>query len=125
MEALRQCIRLQDLEDTLEEFPQDIKDIYSRTWERVLAQPPKYVKLAELVFLWILYAGQELKIDELRRAVAINPKDYAPESKRMVPEALLVSVCCGLVALDPKSRIVRLIRASQPVSSKQVVGLKP
>ncbi|KAH6892840.1 hypothetical protein BKA70DRAFT_837847 [Coprinopsis sp. MPI-PUGE-AT-0042] len=109
LEALRHCISIQDVEETLEEFPMDIEGFYMRTWERILAQAPKHANLAQLVFLWVLHARSEMDIEALRRAIATNPDTHNFESKRLVPQALLVSVCCGLVSIDEKTRIVRLV----------------
>jgi ankyrin repeat domain-containing protein 50 len=85
-----------------------------QTWERICAQGPKLANLAKLVLLWITHARTELTIDTLRRAVATSPDTHSFEAKRMVPEALLLSVCCGLVSLDKKTRIARLIREFHP-----------
>jgi hypothetical protein len=81
-----------------------------KTWERILAQGPKASSLAKLVLLWITHANRELKINTLRRLVATSPETFAFEEKRMVPEALLLSVCCGLVSIDEKTKLARLIR---------------
>ncbi|KAH6894763.1 hypothetical protein BKA70DRAFT_1160657 [Coprinopsis sp. MPI-PUGE-AT-0042] len=109
LEALRNCVSAYDVEETLQAFPSDIKAIYAKTWERILAQAPKQSNLAKLVLLWITHADGEMTIDTLRLAVATCPETYAFEPKRMVPEALLLSVCCGLVSVDEKTRLVRLI----------------
>ncbi|KAH6894865.1 ankyrin repeat domain-containing protein 28 [Coprinopsis sp. MPI-PUGE-AT-0042] len=109
LEALRNCVSAHDVKETLQAFPSDIKGIYAKTWERILAQVPKHSNLAKLVLLWITHANGEMTIDTLRRAVATCPKTYAFETKRVVPEALLLSVCCGLVSVDEKTRLARLI----------------
>ncbi|KAH6874847.1 ankyrin repeat domain-containing protein 28 [Coprinopsis sp. MPI-PUGE-AT-0042] len=109
LEALRTCVSALDMEETLQAFPSDIEAIYAKTWERILAQGPKQSNLAKLTLLWITHANGEMTIDMLRRAVATSPETYAFESKRMVPEVLLLSVCCGLVSVDEKTRLVRLI----------------
>ncbi|KAH6892824.1 hypothetical protein BKA70DRAFT_1536593 [Coprinopsis sp. MPI-PUGE-AT-0042] len=109
LEALRNCVSALDVEETLQAFPTDIGAIYATTWERILAQGPKQSSLAKLVLLWITHADGEITIDTLRRAVATCPKTYAFEARRMVPEALLLTVCCGLVSVDEKTRLVRLI----------------
>jgi ankyrin repeat domain-containing protein 50 len=103
-----------DVEETLQAFPTDIHAIYTKTWERICAQEPKLANLAKLVLLWITHAETELTIDTLRRAVATSPETHTFEPKRMVPEALLLSVCCGLVSLDKTTRFVRLIREFHP-----------
>ncbi|KAH6894804.1 ankyrin repeat-containing domain protein, partial [Coprinopsis sp. MPI-PUGE-AT-0042] len=109
LEALRNCVSALDVEETLHGFPSDIKEIYAKTWERILAQGPKQSNLAKLVLLWITHADGEMTIDTLRRAVATCPETYTFEPKRRVPEALLLSVCCGLVAVDEKTKLIRLI----------------
>ncbi|KAH6903960.1 ankyrin repeat-containing domain protein [Coprinopsis sp. MPI-PUGE-AT-0042] len=109
LEALRNCISALDVEEMLEEFPTDIQAIYMKTWDRILAQGPKHSNLAKQVLLWITHAHGEMTIDVLRRAVATSPKTYSFDPKRMVPEALLISVCCGLVSVDEKTKLVRLI----------------
>ncbi|KAH6892794.1 hypothetical protein BKA70DRAFT_1119181 [Coprinopsis sp. MPI-PUGE-AT-0042] len=114
LEALRNCVSALDVEETLQGFPSDIEAIYAKTWEGILAQGPKQSNLAKLVLLWITHADGEMKIDMLRRAVATCPKTYAFEARRMVPEALLLSVCCGLVSVDEKTRLVRLICEFHP-----------
>jgi ankyrin repeat domain-containing protein 50 len=110
LEALRYCVNVLDVEETLEEFPSDIQAIYIKTWERVLEQGVKYTNLAKLVLLWITHAHGEMTIDTLQRAVAVSPETYAFEPKRMVPQALLLSVCCGLVSVDETTKLVRFIR---------------
>ncbi|KAH6892787.1 hypothetical protein BKA70DRAFT_1536466 [Coprinopsis sp. MPI-PUGE-AT-0042] len=114
LEALRNCVSALDVEETLQGFPNDIVAIYAKTWERILAQGPKQSTLAKLVLLWITHVDGEMTIDMLRRAVATCPKTYAFETKRMVPEALLLTVCCGLVSVDEKTRLVRLIHEFHP-----------
>ena len=99
-----------DVEETLEEFPAEIELVYAKTWERILAQPPKHANLAKLVFLWILYAEHEITVDLLRQLVSTCPQTHVYQPKRLVPEGLLTSACCGLVSIDPKTRLVRLIR---------------
>ncbi|KAH6902522.1 ankyrin repeat-containing domain protein [Coprinopsis sp. MPI-PUGE-AT-0042] len=93
LEALRQCISALDVEETLEAFPTDIEAIYMKTWERILAQVPKHSNLAKLVLLWITHANGEMEIDTLRCAVATSPETHVFDPKRMVPEALILSVC--------------------------------
>ena len=110
LEALRHCINILDVEETLEEFPAEIELVYKKTWERILAQAPKHANLAKLVFLWILHAENEITVDFLRQLVSTCPETHVYQPKRLVPEGLLASVCCGLVSIDPKTRLVRLIR---------------
>ncbi|KAH6903976.1 hypothetical protein BKA70DRAFT_1403752 [Coprinopsis sp. MPI-PUGE-AT-0042] len=109
LEALHHCISALDVEETLEGFPTNIEAIYAKTWERILDQGHKRSNLAKLVLLWITHARGEMTIDTLRHAVATCPETHVFEHKRMVPETLLLSACCGLVSVDEKTRLVRLM----------------
>jgi ankyrin repeat domain-containing protein 50 len=53
-----------------------------------------------------------MTIDVLRQVVATCPETHIFQHKRMVPEALLLSVCCGLISIDKETRLVRLMRES-------------
>ncbi|KAH6903929.1 ankyrin repeat-containing domain protein [Coprinopsis sp. MPI-PUGE-AT-0042] len=92
LEALRQCVSALDVEEMLEGFPADIETMYMKTWERILAQGPRQSSLAKVVLLWITHAHGEMTIDTLRRAVATSPATHVFDRKRMVPEALILSV---------------------------------
>jgi ankyrin repeat domain-containing protein 50 len=94
----------------LQEFPADIDSVYKHTWERILAQGPKHSRLAKLILLWVTHADGEMTVDTLRCALAASPETYTFEPKRMIPEALILTVCCGIVTVDEKTRLVRLIR---------------
>ncbi|KAH6904192.1 hypothetical protein BKA70DRAFT_1403427, partial [Coprinopsis sp. MPI-PUGE-AT-0042] len=109
LEALHHCISALDVEETLDGFPTDINTIYIKTWERILAQTPKRSTLAKLILLWVTHAHGEMTVDALRRALSTSPETHIFEPNRMVPEALLLSVCCGLISVDEKTRLVRLM----------------
>ncbi|KAH6894759.1 ankyrin repeat-containing domain protein [Coprinopsis sp. MPI-PUGE-AT-0042] len=113
LETLRSCVSALNVEETLQAFPTGIEAIYAKTWERILAQGPEQSNLATLVLLWVTHADGEMTIDTLQRAVATCPETHAFEPKRMVPEALLLSVCCGLVSVDEKTKLARLIHSAQ------------
>ncbi|KAH6874837.1 ankyrin repeat-containing domain protein, partial [Coprinopsis sp. MPI-PUGE-AT-0042] len=104
LEALRTCVSALDVEETLQAFPSDIEAIYAKTWERILAQGSKLSTLPNLSF-----SGSPM-----------------PNPKRMVPEALLLSVCCGLVSVDEKTRLVRLIHyTTQDAILPRILDLYP
>ncbi|KAH6903928.1 ankyrin repeat-containing domain protein [Coprinopsis sp. MPI-PUGE-AT-0042] len=109
LEALRHCVNALQVEETLERFPTDIGAIYEETWGRILAQGPNFSNLAKLILLWITHAHGEITVDTLRHVVATSPETHTFDTNRMVPEGLLQSVCCGLVSVDNKTRLVRLI----------------
>ncbi|KAH6903897.1 ankyrin repeat-containing domain protein [Coprinopsis sp. MPI-PUGE-AT-0042] len=109
LEALRHCISIQDAEETLDQFPADIEAVYMNTWQRIVSQPPRHANVAKLALLWVLHVDGAMDIDVLRHALATSPDTYAFQPKRLVPASVVISVCCGLIEVDEKTRHVRLI----------------
>jgi ankyrin repeat domain-containing protein 50 len=110
MEALSQCIDIRAAKETLERFPEKLEDVYLQTWSRINKQPSEHADLAKRILLWILNAERTMSIAELRHALATSPDTFVFSPDRMVPKATLISICCGLVAIDQESGLVRLVR---------------
>ena len=103
---------MQDIRDTLDNFPSSIEDVYLQTWRRIHGQTPKLVSLAKAVLVWVLNASRSIKIDELECAVATSPTTYKFEPSKVVSGSTLMALCRGLVVYEEESRIVRLVRES-------------
>jgi ankyrin repeat domain-containing protein 50 len=100
------------MREKLDTFPARIQDVYIQTWRRILDQPKNHVLLAKRVLLWVLNATGSLTVDQVRRAVATSLESHKFHEDRMVPEAILMGLCRGLVTVDQESRLVRLVRKS-------------
>ncbi|KAH6905368.1 hypothetical protein BKA70DRAFT_502069, partial [Coprinopsis sp. MPI-PUGE-AT-0042] len=109
LDALQQCFTVHDAMQTLEGFPQRIEDVYKQTWQRIIQSEPHHASLAKAALVWVLNAKQSMKVDLLRHALATSPDTHSFKSSRLMPEAALVSACRGLLTVDKKSRIVRLV----------------
>ncbi|KAH6913433.1 hypothetical protein BKA70DRAFT_721476 [Coprinopsis sp. MPI-PUGE-AT-0042] len=109
LDALRECLCVQDAREVLGDFPRNIVDVYHRTWERICHQTGKRTALAKQVLLWVLHAKREMSMQELRYAVATSPESYAFQPMRLVSPATITSVCCGLVVVDSELKVVRLV----------------
>lgn len=77
--------------------------------DRIQDQPEEHCQLALRVLSWILKARRPLRIEELQHAVAVEVGDEDIEEGPLDSSTLLVSVCAGLVAIDPESRSFRLV----------------
>lgn len=110
LDAISRCTSEQDVSDTLATFPSDIKDVYHQTWTRIVSQTPSNVLLAEAVLLWVSNAARSMTIEELRHAVATHPETHKFERKRLASASTLMSLCCGLVIVGEKTKLVRFIR---------------
>ncbi|KAH6911280.1 hypothetical protein BKA70DRAFT_56204 [Coprinopsis sp. MPI-PUGE-AT-0042] len=109
LKALRECTSRHELEKTLEEFPPQIADVYSQTWDRIINQSLGKTMLAMNVLTWVLYATRSLSIEELRHAVATCPDTHIFEPRRLVTAETLVGVCGGLLAIEKETKQVRLV----------------
>ncbi|KAH6901135.1 ankyrin repeat-containing domain protein [Coprinopsis sp. MPI-PUGE-AT-0042] len=112
LQALRECTSRSDVEKTLHDFPPQIKDVYLQTWTRIVSQPSGKASLAASVLAWVLYATRSLTVEELRHAVASSLDTYSFEKTRLVSAEVMVGVCCGLLAIEKETGLVRLVHYS-------------
>ena len=66
------------------------------------------------VLSWITYTRRPLSVDELRHGLAVEYGDNEVQDTEFDPENLLsprsqIDVCAGLVVIDPRSQIIRLV----------------
>ncbi|TFK27632.1 hypothetical protein FA15DRAFT_635561 [Coprinopsis marcescibilis] len=109
LEMLQLCLNLGELEETLENLPEGVKEMYQATVRRIQEQPRNSFLLAQSIFLWLLHSRRPLKIKELRNAAAISMQTCIFDETRVVSGDRLISVCCGLVTVDTETHDVRLI----------------
>jgi hypothetical protein len=95
---------------TLAGFPSKIEVVYLRTWERILKHNADHAMLAKVVLLWVLNSSRSMTIDKLERAVATSPITHKFDPGQIVPGAILMSICRGLVVVEEESHLVRLVR---------------
>ena len=104
---------MHDAMRALEVFPRKIEDVYRHTWNRIINSDSAYhSSLATAAFTWVLNAQRSLTADELRHALATCPDSYHSELARLMPEATILAACRGLITIDKKSKLVRLVRTS-------------
>jgi ankyrin repeat protein len=94
---------------TLSKGAAALDDAYSEALERIEGQRASHSKLAKNVLTWITFAKRPLTTAELCCALAVEPGETTldPENKPDVDD--IVSVCAGLVVVDQKSAIIRLV----------------
>lgn len=77
--------------------------------DRVLSQYPGVVTLAKEALSWIVYAFRPLQIQELQHALATRAGDPDFDEEALPRAEYLLSICAGLVIIDGKSNIIRLV----------------
>jgi ankyrin repeat protein len=82
---------------------------YDEAMARIEAQLQDEKILAKQVLQWISTAVQPLKTVELEHALAIEIGESCLDEDNICAAEDMVSVCAGLVTIDPESGIVRLV----------------
>jgi ankyrin repeat protein len=86
-----------------------LKDAYGDALQRIEGQLDGDRRLAKAVLSWITFAKRPLTTAEICCALAVEPNEAEldPENQPDVDD--LVSVCAGLVVVDPESAVIRLV----------------
>lgn len=94
-------------------MPRELDQVYEQTLQRIRKQAGDDGQLGMRVLSWITYARRPLSVDELRHGLAV---EYDEEDLRaefdpdnLLSPGSLVDVCAGLVVIDSKSHIIRLV----------------
>jgi hypothetical protein len=103
----------------LENLPKEVDETYDEVMERIEQQNEADRTLAKRVLSWVTHACRPLDVDELQHALAIVDGTIL-DHESITDEEILTSVCAGLVVVDGKRTIVRLVRKSSSCfSTKQ------
>ncbi|KAH6902875.1 ankyrin repeat-containing domain protein [Coprinopsis sp. MPI-PUGE-AT-0042] len=123
VEAVSHCISAGHIMEQLDKLPAKLDVLYEATFSRIEAQSEERAALAKRALLWVVYAFEPLSVDDLRYAVACDPKLDWHTPERLVPESLLISICCGLVTVegDWSRRVVRLVHYTALDALKRIL----
>ncbi|TFK16423.1 hypothetical protein FA15DRAFT_743910 [Coprinopsis marcescibilis] len=107
IDMLGECMHIKDLRSALEALPMGINTMYKVTMERIGGRPGSDLALRALT--WLVYARESLMMDDLRHALAVNPTAFTYDSELLVDSETLLSACCGLITLETRTSLVRLV----------------
>lgn len=82
---------------------------YVVAMRRIESQPLKHIDLAKRVLCWIIRAKQPLTTSLLQHAAAVEIGSRTLDEDNQADIGLSISVCAGLVVIDKKSDVVRLV----------------
>ncbi|KAH6912495.1 ankyrin repeat-containing domain protein [Coprinopsis sp. MPI-PUGE-AT-0042] len=102
VEAVSHCTSSRRVMEQLDKLPANLDILYDEAFKRIEEQPEEHAALAKRVLLWVVFAYQPLTVGDLQYAVASDPSvDWASPDDNLAPESLLISVCCGLIGVEP------------------------
>ncbi|KAF5539155.1 ankyrin protein [Fusarium phyllophilum] len=103
---------LTKVKDALNSFscgPKAYDIAYKKAMERIAGQDQDSKELATQVLSWITCARRVLKPSELQHALAVEENDVELNEENIPQVDDMVSVCSGLVTVDDKSGVIRLV----------------
>ena len=109
MDRLGNQTSIRNVREALESLPSKLNETYEDAMIRIQGLIREHQQLAISVLSWTSKAVRPLRIVELQHALATRPGDKYLDEEGLQPEALLVSVCAGLVTIDPKSKTIGLV----------------
>jgi len=110
MDSLLGKLNTQEVRKALQELPKGVDDTYEEAMARIERQDKPRAQLAEQVLSWITYAFRPLSVGELQHALAIKLEMTSLDPESIIDEEILTSVRAGLVIIDNKQHVVRLVR---------------
>ncbi|RSM12118.1 hypothetical protein CEP52_002630 [Fusarium oligoseptatum] len=84
-------------------------ETYEKTMKRIETQFPDQAELARDALQWIICAEAPLSVSELQHALAVEPREEDLDSGNLIDADDVVTACGGLVTIDKKSSIIRLV----------------
>src|SRR5277367_1697052 len=93
----------------LQQLPKELDRTYDEALLRIQRQDCQRAKRAKQVLSWILHAARQLTVEEIQYALAVEPGDEDIDEEALPDVNILVSACAGLVSIDRKRNIIRLV----------------
>ena len=95
-------------------MPRELDGLYGETLKRIKGQPGEDGALGMRVLSWVTHARRPLSVEELGHGLAVehdedgeSPDEFDPDN--LLSSRSLVDVCAGLIVIDPRSQIIRLV----------------
>ncbi|TFK20859.1 ankyrin, partial [Coprinopsis marcescibilis] len=119
VDILKTCPSIESIQDALRSLPDGVEAMYAATMRRVENLGRYCVDVVKRALIWVLYTAESVGIDDLRHAIAVRSDNFAFSPTLLVDEDNLLSMCCGLITIESKSRTVRLVHytAREPLLS--------
>ncbi|MCJ1319882.1 hypothetical protein MMC15_005218 [Xylographa vitiligo] len=100
-----------DIIKALEDLPEDLPQIFERILRSLLQTND--IKFASRIFNWLAVAKRPLMLEELREAIAIQPRKTEFDAAYLVNDITQTLICCGcLVFVDEEQETVHFTRHS-------------
>jgi WD40 repeat protein len=101
LEELSTVWTMQQVEQVIEEVPQEMDLLYSRAVHQIVSRPAKSIAIARAIILWTLCAIRPMTVDELQAALGCGIGAMVQEPLEGIP-----SLCSQLIHVDKSGRVL-------------------
>ncbi|KAH0538579.1 hypothetical protein FGG08_004829 [Glutinoglossum americanum] len=109
LDSIATKTNLRDVKLALKYLPEGLDTTYDKVIQRINGQDSGRATLASKVLCWIFYAVRPLTVKEIQHALAVEPNDTCLGEDGLTDEAILVSVCAGIVTIQRESGTIGLV----------------
>lgn len=109
MDLLRGHNNVKKLRIAMNTLPADVDKTYHVTMERIKDQSPQDYELAQRALSYIFCAKRPLNVDEICHALGVEVHDSELDQNAFPDKDILLTVSAGLIRVDEKSGIIRLV----------------
>lgn len=110
--SLRTITNVRDLRERLSQLPEKLDDYYERAWARIRSQEKHQKQIAYHAMSWLYLSLRQLKVDELRHALATRSGDKVFCTEGLIEITDIIEACQGLVVVETHSQLVRLMHST-------------
>jgi ankyrin repeat protein len=124
IDSLRDKRRVKEVKLALAELPkgeEGLSKAYEDAFQRIETQMPGDRELAKKVLSWITLAKHPMTTTEICCALAVEPNESEIDPDNIPDSEDLQSVCAGLLVVDEKSTIIRLVHYTTQEYLEQTV----
>ena len=104
-------------------LPRELNDTYDEAMQRISTQAQDDVDLAVRLLQWLVYAKRPLTLAEAQHALAVEEGETDLDEEGLPDEDIMISVCAGLVTVDKKSGIIRLVHYTAQEYFERTMGV--
>ncbi|KAJ7604227.1 ankyrin repeat-containing domain protein [Mycena polygramma] len=108
-ESLAEKRNVKEIRGALNDMADDLDAAYGAVVDRINQQSLGDRRLAWRTLSWIAHAKRPLRRSELAEALALEPGAVSLDRENLPEMDIVVSVCAGLVVINKKDDVVRLI----------------
>ncbi|KAL8795904.1 MAG: hypothetical protein Q9195_001648 [Heterodermia aff. obscurata] len=109
MKHLGSFTNVRDLREALVKLPTEVDRYYDEAWAKISGQEENLKDLANRTVSWLYHSQRQLKVDELRHALAVRPGDEKYDFDGLTDITDILEACRGLVIIEEHDQAIRLM----------------